>query len=118
MCRMLPWTATSPPACWWADAGVPGRRPPRPVPGAAPACHPAVREDGGAASENAGGQVGSESDHLQPGATHAGTFDDVARHTGDANVRVDNANGVNPVDELLYGIRTFNNDTSLHVTPG
>jgi hypothetical protein len=39
-------------------------------------------------------------------------------HTGDANVRVDNANGVNPVDGLLYSIRTFNNDTSLHVTPG
>lgn len=39
-------------------------------------------------------------------------------HTGDANVRVDNANGVNPIDGLLYSIRTFNNDTSLRVTRG
>ena len=70
------------------------------------------------ASQNAGGRVG----FLNPtiygqGRSHAGTFDDVLPvHTGDANVRVDNANGVNPIDGLLYSIRTFNNDTSLHVT--
>jgi hypothetical protein len=72
------------------------------------------------ASENAGGRVGFLNPTIYGQVrSHAGTFDDVLPvHTGDANVRVDNANGVNPVDGLLYSIRTFNNDTSLHVTPG
>jgi subtilase family serine protease len=72
------------------------------------------------ASQNAGGRVGFLNPTIYGQVrSHAGTFDDVLPvHTGDANVRVDNANGVNPVDGLLYSIRTFNNDTSLHVTPG
>jgi subtilase family serine protease len=72
------------------------------------------------ASENAGGRVGFVNPAIYGQArSHAGTFNDVLPvHTGDANVRVDNANGVNPVDGLLYSIRTFNNDTSLRVAPG
>lgn len=39
-------------------------------------------------------------------------------HTGDGNVRVDYANGVNPDDGLIYSLRLFDLDSSLHVTPG
>ncbi len=46
-------------------------------------------------------------------------FTDVLpKHTGDGNVRPDFANGVDASGGLLYSVRTFNQDSSLTVTPG
>jgi subtilase family serine protease len=50
---------------------------------------------------------------------NAGAFDDVAGSPPDAgNVRVDFANGVDASAGLLYSVRTFDQDSSLEVTPG
>jgi subtilase family serine protease len=46
-------------------------------------------------------------------------FRDVAGPAPDAgNVRADYANGLDPSDGVLYSVRTFNQDSSLTVTPG
>jgi subtilase family serine protease len=48
-----------------------------------------------------------------------GVFTDVSGPGPDpGNVRVDFANGLDAADGLLYSVRTFNQDTSLTVTPG
>jgi len=67
-----------------------------------------------------GGQVGLLNPTIYSQACNAqGTFTDVLPvHTGDGNVRVDYANGVDASNGLLYSIRTFNQDSSLRTTPG
>jgi subtilase family serine protease len=46
-------------------------------------------------------------------------FDDVAGSPPDAgNVRADFANGVDASGGVVYSVRTFNQDSSLDVTPG
>jgi subtilase family serine protease len=51
--------------------------------------------------------------------THLGSFSDVAGTPPDAgNVRVDYANSVDASRGLLYSVRTFDQDSSLSVTPG
>ena len=39
-------------------------------------------------------------------------------HTGDANVRPDFVNAVDASNGIVYSIRTFDQDSSLRVTPG
>jgi subtilase family serine protease len=47
------------------------------------------------------------------------TFNDVKSNPlGGGNVRVDNANGVDASDGLVYSVRSFNQDSSLFVKPG
>ena len=51
--------------------------------------------------------------------SHAGAFTDVTGPGPDAgNVRVDFANGIDGSGGLLYSVRTFDQDSSLAVTPG
>jgi subtilase family serine protease len=46
-------------------------------------------------------------------------FTDVTpAHDSAANVRPDYANGVNPKNGILYSVRTFDDDSSLHTKPG
>ena len=50
---------------------------------------------------------------------HRGAFTDVAGSPPDAgNVRADYVNGVDASDGIVYSVRTFNQDSSLDVTPG
>jgi subtilase family serine protease len=68
------------------------------------------------AVQHAGGGVGL----LNP-TIYANTaaFQDVEGTPPDAGVvRADFANGVDPADGILYSVRTFNHDSSLHVKPG
>ena len=46
-----------------------------------------------------------------------GAFKDVVHHGG-GNVRSDYVNGVNPKDGILYSVRSFDQDTSLHTKKG
>ena len=50
---------------------------------------------------------------------HAGTLTDVKGvHSGDGNVRPAYVNGITPAGGILYGVRTFNQDSSLVTKPG
>lgn len=47
------------------------------------------------------------------------SFTDIQGEAPEAgNVRADYVNGLDPSDGLIYSVRTFNNDSSLHVAPG
>ncbi len=64
----------------------------------------------------AGGRLGFLNPSIYESAS---TFRDVKGRPKDAgNIRVDYANGVNAKDGLLYSVRTFNQDSSLHVRRG
>ena len=68
------------------------------------------------AFQNAGGGVGLLNPTIY---AHRGAFTDVTGPGPDAgNVRADFANGVDASGGLLYSVRTFDQDSSLSVTPG
>jgi len=68
------------------------------------------------AMQHAGGGVGLLNPTIYDNAT---AFDDVAGTPPDAgNVRADYANGVDGSAGIIYSVRTFNQDSSLDVTPG
>jgi len=68
------------------------------------------------AFQNAGGGVGPLNPTIY---SHTGAFTDVTGPGTDAgNVRADFANGVDASGGLLYSVRTFDQDSSLTVTPG
>jgi subtilase family serine protease len=68
------------------------------------------------AFQNAGGGVGLLNPTIY---AHRGAFTDVTGPGPDAgNVRADFANGVDASGGLLYSVRTFDQDSSLTVTPG
>jgi subtilase family serine protease len=68
------------------------------------------------AVQHAGGGVGLLNPVIY---AHQGAFTDVTGPGPDAgNVRVDYANGVDASAGLLYSVRTFDQDSSLTVTPG
>jgi subtilase family serine protease len=68
------------------------------------------------AFQNAGGGVGLLNPTIY---AHRGAFTDVTGPGPDAgNVRADFANGVDASGGLIYSVRTFDQDSSLTVTPG
>ena len=70
------------------------------------------------AFQNAGGGVGLLNPTIYANAG-SGAFTDVTGPGPDAgNVRADYANGVDASGGLLYSVRTFDQDSSLTVTPG
>lgn len=70
------------------------------------------------AFQHAGGGVGLLNPTIYDNA-HTGVFTDVNGPGLDpGNVRVDYANGLDSSGGLLYSVRTFDQDTSLDVTPG
>jgi subtilase family serine protease len=70
------------------------------------------------AFQGAGGSVGLLNPTIYGQATN-GTFTDVAGTSPTPGaVRVDYGNGLDPSGGLLYSVRTFNQDSSLTVTPG
>ena len=69
------------------------------------------------ALQNAGGGVGLLNPTIY--AQRSGAFTDVTGPGPDAgNIRVDYANGLDSSGGLLYSVRTFDQDSSLTVTPG
>jgi subtilase family serine protease len=70
------------------------------------------------AFQHAGGGVGLLNPTIYANA-RSGAFTDVSGPGRDAgNVRADYANGINAAGGLLYSVRTFDQDSSLTVTPG
>lgn len=71
------------------------------------------------ASQSRGGRLGFANPRIYDLARSGSAFTDVtAAHDPDANVRPDYANGLNPSDGILYSVRTFDDDSSLHTTRG
>ncbi len=72
------------------------------------------------ATQNAGGRLGWTTPAIyELDRTKPQDFNDVLPlHTGDANVRPDYANNVDPTGGILYSIRTFNQDLGLTTAPG
>ena len=69
------------------------------------------------ALQNAGGGVGLLNPTIY--AHRSDAFTDVTGPGPDAgNIRVDYANGLDSSGGLLYSVRTFDQDSSLTVTPG
>jgi subtilase family serine protease len=72
------------------------------------------------ASQAQNGRLGFANPRIYTLARSGGEeFTDVtSAHDPEANVRPDYANGVNPKAGILYSVRTFDDDTSLHTGPG
>jgi subtilase family serine protease len=67
-----------------------------------------------------GGRLGFANPQLYALSGNADSpyYDVAKQHAGDANVRVDYANGFDSSDGLLYSVRTFDDDSSLVTTKG
>ena len=67
-----------------------------------------------------GGRIGFANPQLYALAGNADSpyYDVAKQHAGDANVRVDYANGFDASDGLVYSVRTFDDDSSLTTTKG
>jgi len=70
------------------------------------------------ATQSAGGRLGFANLAIYK-AAGGPTFTDITSvHHGDANVRPDYVNGLNPAKGSKYSIRTFDNDSSLFTARG
>ncbi len=70
------------------------------------------------ATQSAGGRLGFANPAIYK-AAGGPTFTDITPvHHGDANVRPDYVNGLNPAKGIKYSIRTFDNDSSLFTARG